>query len=174
MLEHPAPLAWCLPGQAAPVIVSTAALDRLDPEGLRAVLAHERAHQASRHHALLLVAKALRVGCPWLPAARLACQHIARLVELAVDDAAARRCSRAAPAAALAVLGGASAPKAALAVGGAHPSARIARLLSPPEPGGHTALAVAEAVVVLPLLVQVGAVAEPVARVAGAAMCPLP
>jgi Zn-dependent protease with chaperone function len=71
VLEHPAPLAWCLPGQAAPVIVSTAALDRLDPEGLRAVLAHERAHQASRHHALLLVAKALRVGCPWLPAARV-------------------------------------------------------------------------------------------------------
>jgi hypothetical protein len=137
------------------------------------VLAHERAHQASRHHALLLVAEALRVGCPWLPAARLACQHIARLVELATDDDAARRCSRG-TAAALAVLGGASAPKAALGAGGAHPSARIARLLSPPEPGGHTALAVAEAVVVLPLLVQVGAVAEPVARVAGAALCPLP
>lgn len=174
VLEHPAPLAWCLPGQAGPVVISTAALDRLDPEGLTAVLAHERAHQTSRHHALLLVAESLRVGCPWLPAARLACQHVARLVELAADDAAARRCGRAALAAALAVVGAASAPEAALAAGGANASARIARLTSPPQPGGHTALAVAVAIVVLPLLVQLGAVAEPVARVAGTAMCPLP
>jgi Zn-dependent protease with chaperone function len=36
LLEHPVPLAWCLPGQAGPVVVSTAALDRLDREGLRA------------------------------------------------------------------------------------------------------------------------------------------
>ncbi|HJU00456.1 MAG TPA: hypothetical protein VJ966_04525, partial [Actinomycetes bacterium] len=36
VLEHPAPLAWCLPGQAGPVVISTAALDRLDPGGLAA------------------------------------------------------------------------------------------------------------------------------------------
>jgi len=174
VLEHPAPLAWCLPGHPGPVVVSTAALDRLDPEGLTAVLAHEHAHQASRHHALLLVAEALRVGCPWLPAARLARQHVAGLVELAADDAAARRCGRAALAAALAVLGAASAPESALAAGGATATARIARLTSPPRPGGRAALALAVAVVVLPMLVQLGAVVEPVARVAGVAMCPLP
>jgi Zn-dependent protease with chaperone function len=174
VLEHPLPLAWCLPGQAAPVVVSTAALDRLDPEGLAAVLAHERAHQASRHHALVLVAEALRVGCPWLPAARLARQHVAGLVELAADDTAARRCGRAALAAALAVLGGAPVPEPALAAGGVSAAARITRLASPPGPGGHAALAVALAVVILPLLAQLGAVVEPVARIAGAAMCPLP
>jgi Zn-dependent protease with chaperone function len=175
VLEHPAPLAWCLPGPTGPVVFSTAALDRLEPEGLAAVLAHERAHQASRHHALVLVAEALRVGCPWLPAARVARQHVAGLVELAADDTAARRCGRAALASALAVLGGgAPAPEPALPAGGVSAAARITRLASPPSPGGQAALAVALAVVVLPLLAQLGAVAEPVARIAGAAMCPLP
>jgi Zn-dependent protease with chaperone function len=174
VLEHPVPLAWCLPGQAGAVVLSTAALDRLEPEGLAAVLAHERAHQASRHHALVLLAEALRVGCPWLPAARLARQHVAGLVELAADDTAARRCGRAALAAALAVLGGAPAPEPALAAGGVSAVTRITRLASPPSPGGQAALALALAVVILPLLAQLTAVAEPVARIAGTAMCPLP
>jgi Zn-dependent protease with chaperone function len=174
VLEHPAPLAWCLPGQAGPVVISTAALDRLDPEGLAAVLAHEHAHQASRHHLLLLVAEALRVGCPWLPAARLARRHVADLVELAADDAAAHRCGRAALATALALLGGTRAPQPALAAGGVSASARIARLASPPRPGGHAALAVALVAVVLPLLAQLVAVATPAARIAGTIMCPLP
>jgi Zn-dependent protease with chaperone function len=174
VLKHPTPLAWCLPGHAGPVVVSTAALDRLDPVALAAVLAHERAHQASRHHALVLLAEALRVGCPWLPAAWLARQQVAGLVELAADDTAARRCGRAALAAALAVLGGAPAPGPALAAGGTSAAARITRLASPPRGGGHAALAAAVAAVILPLLAQLGAVAEPVARIAGAAMCPLP
>jgi hypothetical protein len=120
------------------------------------------------------VADVLRVGYPWLPAARLARQHVAGLIELAADDAAARRCGRASLAAALAVLGSAPAPEPALAAGGASTAARITRLASPPSPGGHVALAVALVIVVLPLLAQLGAVAEPVARIAGAAMCPLP
>jgi Zn-dependent protease with chaperone function len=173
VLENPTPLAWCLPGRAGPVVISTAALDRLNPVGLAAVLAHERAHQASRHHALVLIAEALRVGCPWLPAARLARQHVAGLVELAADDTAARRCGRAALAAALAMLGGAPAPQPALSAGGASAAARITRLVSPPRPGGHAALSVAVAVVILPLLAQLSAVAEPAARIAGTAICPL-
>jgi len=68
-LEHGRPFAYCLPGRPGPVVVSSAALRRLDAGQLAAVLAHERAHQASRHHRLVLLAQVLRVGFPWLPAA---------------------------------------------------------------------------------------------------------
>ncbi|HJU02378.1 MAG TPA: hypothetical protein VJ966_14380, partial [Actinomycetes bacterium] len=104
----------------------------------------------------------------------LARRRVAELVELAADDAAVRRCGRTALAAALVLLGGVSAPEPALAAGGVSASARIARLGSPPRPGGQAALTVALAVVVLPLLAELVAVAAPVAWVAGAVMCPLP
>ena len=76
VLDHPVPLAYCLPGRVGrrrgPVVITTATLEQLEPAQLQAVLAHERAHQARRHHALLLVAQALGIGFPWLPAARAA------------------------------------------------------------------------------------------------------
>lgn len=71
VLDHPVPLAYCLPrrlrGRPGPVVVTTATLELLDPAQLAAVLAHEHAHQARRHHALLPAAQALRIGFPWLP-----------------------------------------------------------------------------------------------------------
>jgi hypothetical protein len=71
---------------------------------LAAVIAHEHAHQSRRHHALLLAAQILRIGFPWLPAARAANSAIAHLVELAADDAAIHRHRPADVAAALAKL----------------------------------------------------------------------
>jgi Zn-dependent protease with chaperone function len=54
VLEHRRPFAYCLPGRQGPVVVSSAALGRLQAEQLAAVLAHERAHQAGHHHRLML------------------------------------------------------------------------------------------------------------------------
>ncbi len=92
VLDHPVPLAYCLPrrvgGRSGPVVVTTATLQQLDAAQLGAVLAHEHAHQTRRHHALLLVAQALRIGFPWLPAARAAHSAVASLVELDADDVA--------------------------------------------------------------------------------------
>ena len=52
VVEHPQPAAYCVAGRCPTVIVTTAAMAALDSGQLDAVLAHERAHLAGRHHAL--------------------------------------------------------------------------------------------------------------------------
>ncbi len=61
---------------------------------LAAVLAHERAHQAGRHHLLLSLAAVPAAAFPRVPAFRMARDEVARLSELAADDAAAARSPR--------------------------------------------------------------------------------
>jgi Zn-dependent protease with chaperone function len=177
VLDHPLPLAYCLPGRVrgrpGPVVVTTATLRQLDPAQLQAVLAHEHAHQARRHHALLLVAGALRIGFPWLPAARAAHGAIARLIELAADDDAVHHHDRADIATALATLATAPAPTLGLGAAGPTTLERIRRLTAPPttHPGG--ALLLAGLIVVAPLLGQLLALTAPLLRVAGMPVCPL-
>jgi Zn-dependent protease with chaperone function len=60
LVDHAQPAAYCVAGPHPTVILTTATLQALDPEQLGAVLAHERAHQASHHHHLLLAAA--RIG----------------------------------------------------------------------------------------------------------------
>ena len=173
VLEHQRPFAYCLPGQPGPVVLSSAALCRLDAGQLAAVLAHERAHQAGHHHRLVLFAQLLRVGFPWLPAAHLAHQAVARLVELAADDTAARAQGHRQVAAALAALGDAPIPEAALGAAVVSATERVRRLLTPPQHGDPLAPLVGLLGLGLPLAAQVLAVALPLARVAGVPICPL-
>jgi Zn-dependent protease with chaperone function len=179
VLDHPAPLAYCLPGRvgrrSGPIVLTTATLERLDPGQLQAVLTHEHAHQARRHHVLLLVAEALRVGLPWLPAARAAHGAVARLVELAADDVAVHHHDRIDIAAALATLATAPAPAPALGLGAAGSGTleRIRRLTGPPATRPLGALLLASLVVVAPLLGQLLALTAPLLRVAGTPTCPL-
>jgi Zn-dependent protease with chaperone function len=173
VLEHGRPLAYCLPGRLGPVVLSSATLHRLEPGQLAAVLAHERAHQAGRHHWLVLLAQALRVGFPWLPAARLAGKAVARLVELAADDAAARTHGHRQVAAALAALGDAPVPTVALGAAVISATERVSRLLTPRQHGAGLALLAGLLVLGLPLIAVVVAVALPLARVAGVPVCPL-
>jgi hypothetical protein len=173
VLEHERPFVYCLPGRRGPVVVSIAALRRLDAEHLAAVLAHEHAHQAGRHHRLVLLAQILRVGFPWLPAARLGHRAVARLVELAADDAAARAQGRRQVAAALATLGQGPVPQAALGAAVVSATDRVNRLLKPQQHGGALALLTGVLLLTLPLAAQVAAVALPLARVAGVPICPL-
>jgi Zn-dependent protease with chaperone function len=174
VLEHGRPFAYCLPGRPGPVVLSSATLHRLEPGQLAAVLAHERAHQAGRHHWLVLLAQALRVGFPWLPAARLAGKAVARLVELVADDAAARAHGRRQVAAALAALGDAPVvPTVALGAAVISATERVSRLLTPRQHGGGLALLAGLLVLGLPLIAVVVAVALPLARVAGVPVCPL-
>ena len=173
MLEHGRPFAYCLAGRPGPVVVTSAALGRLQAGQLAAVLAHERAHQAGRHHRLVLLAQVLRVGFPWLPAARLAHQAVARLVELAADDVAARAQGRRQVAAALAALGDTQVPTSALGATGISAGERIRRLVAPRQHGGALTLLAGLLVLGLPIAAVVVAVVLPVARVAGVLVCPL-
>lgn len=173
MLQHERPFAYCLPGRPGPVVLSSAALGHLQAGQLAAVLAHERAHQTGRHHRLVLVAQVLRVGFPWLPAARLGYQAVARLVELAADDTAARTQGRRQVAAALLALGDTQVPTSALGATGVSAGERIRRLVAPRQHGGALTLLAGLLMLGLPIAAIVVAVVLPLAKVAGVLVCPL-
>ena len=90
LVEHAQPHAYCVAGRHPTVILTTGAVQALDPGQLDAVLAHERAHLAGHHHRLLALARIGRLVLPFLPLMRDADEQVARLVEMHADDAAAR------------------------------------------------------------------------------------
>src|SRR5690242_21048020 len=57
LVEHSQPAAYCVAGRQPTVILTTGAVQALDPGQLDAVLAHERAHLAGRHHWLVAMAR---------------------------------------------------------------------------------------------------------------------
>jgi beta-lactamase regulating signal transducer with metallopeptidase domain len=137
LVEHSQPAAYCVAGRQPTVILTTAAVQALDPSQLDAVLAHERAHLAGRHHRLLALARIGREVLPFLPLMRDAEQQVARLVELHADDAATRARDPRLLATALVVLATAAGPAPALAAGATDSVQRIHRLLGPSEPLGR-------------------------------------
>jgi Zn-dependent protease with chaperone function len=158
VVEHPQPTAYCVAGRCPTVIVTSGAMAALDSGQLDAVLAHERAHLAGRHHALKAAA---RIGCqvlPFLPLLREAEAQVARLAELHADDAAIRAADPRALATALVVLAtpAHAAPTPALAAAATDAVQRIHRLLRPAEPvrglRRHMLRATAATLVLAPVL----------------------
>jgi hypothetical protein len=137
LVEHSQPAAYCVAGREPTVILTTAAVQALDPGQLDAVLAHERAHLVGRHHRLLALARIGREVLPFLPVMRDAEQQVARLVELHADDAATRARDPRLLATALVVLATTAGPAPALAAGATDSVQRIRRLLGPSEPLGR-------------------------------------
>jgi Zn-dependent protease with chaperone function len=138
VVEHPQPAAYCVAGRCPTVIVTTGAVAALDSGQLDAVLAHERAHLAGRHHTLKALA---RIGCqvlPFVPLLRDAEAQVARLAELHADDSALHVATPRALATALIVLAtpAQAAPAPALAAAATDAVQRIHRLLGPTEPLG--------------------------------------
>jgi Zn-dependent protease with chaperone function len=89
MIDHAAPVAYCLPGSARSVTVLSAGLvSLLDDEQLRAVIAHERAHVSQRHHLVLIAFRAWRSALPWFPITTRAQDAVGVLVEMLADDRA--------------------------------------------------------------------------------------
>ncbi|MFE7134867.1 M56 family metallopeptidase [Streptomyces sp. NPDC057638] len=86
--------AWWLPGPAARLVITTAALRRLKGRQLDAVLAHEQGHARARHDWLLHCSSALANGFPQLPVFAAFRDEMHRLVELAADDVASKRFGR--------------------------------------------------------------------------------
>jgi Zn-dependent protease with chaperone function len=67
VIDHAQPAAYCLSGPRQPVVLTSAALSALDDAQVAAVLAHERAHQAGRHHLLVAAAASLAAAFPRIP-----------------------------------------------------------------------------------------------------------
>ncbi len=156
LLEHPEPAAYCVAGRHPTVILTTGAVAALNPAQLGAVLAHERAHLARRHHRLLAMARIGRQVLPFVPLMRDADLQVARLVELHADDAATRASDPRSLATALVVLATAASPAPALAAAATDAVQRIQRLLGPAEPLGpvrrHLLRATAAGLAVTPVL----------------------
>lgn len=144
LLEDDRPAVYCVPGRRR-IVFTTGALQRLDNGQLDAVLAHERAHLAGRHHLVLILSGALRAAFRHVPFFTTAASEISCLVEMAADDAAARRAHRLTLAGALLTLAEARVPAGALGAGGTAGAQRIQRLIDsplPPSRGRRAAISV--------------------------------
>lgn len=120
VLEHPTPMAYCLPGAyRSRVVLSSGARSALAPAELAAVLAHERAHLRARHDLVLEAFTVLHEAFPRVVTGEPALVEVGLLVELLADRAARRRAGPAALVRALVALGESGAPDAGLAAGGA-------------------------------------------------------
>lgn len=155
VLDAPRPAAYCVPGRPATIVLTSGALGVLDRAQLTAVLAHERAHLAGRHHLLIALTRALAACLPMVPLFTEGPAEVARLAEMCADDAAARRSGRRTLIAALLAMGtGTAVPAAALAATGGATMARVRRLMEPPRRARHAryGLALAAAIVLLALV----------------------
>jgi Zn-dependent protease with chaperone function len=138
VLEATRPAAFCVPRRPPAIVLTTGALAVLDPEQLTAVLAHERAHLAGRHHLLLAVTRSLAAVAPAVPLFARGSGEVTRLAEMRADDVAARHGARRTLLAALLSMGAdagvVQASAAWLAATGGVVAARVRRLADPPAP----------------------------------------
>lgn len=145
------PAAYCVPGIGR-IVLTEAAIALLSEPELRAVLAHERAHLAGRHHLLVTWASALTRAFPGVPVFRALHGATRDIVELIADDNAVRRESGDSLAEAIGMLGVGPDLTLGLAAVGGSVLVRVHRLLDPPRP--------------LPALSRVGGVGAAVSLVA--------
>ncbi|ARP70707.1 hypothetical protein LK07_13980 [Streptomyces pluripotens] len=156
VLEEEYPDAWWMPGHPPQLVVTTGALQRLTDRQLDAVLTHERGHARAHHDWLLHLSTALAAGFPRVPLFTHFCEQTHRLVELAADDAASRRCGHLTTALALIEL---NQHRGVLSCASSHRllGERVDRLLEPPPRllRSHRALTttVAALAPLLPLLI---------------------
>ncbi len=127
------PTAYCVGGPSSTIVITSAALERLDEAHLAAVLAHERAHLRGGHHRVLMALNALSVALPRLPLFARAPGAVATLLEMSADDAAARGHGRDALLAGMVTLSEPPPAQAgSLAAAGTAVLARASRLAVPP------------------------------------------
>ena len=137
VLDAPHRGVYCLAGQARTIVITRPALAALSAAQLAAVLAHEHAHLAGRHHLLLSLSRALAKVLARVRLFPQANTEIARLAEMCADDVAARHHSSSTVADALLALvlpaPAPGSPAPALGAAGISVADRVQRLLEPPN-----------------------------------------
>ncbi|KUL46999.1 M56 family metallopeptidase [Streptomyces regalis] len=153
IVDYDVPAVYCLSGRRSRVVVTRAALEALTEEQLRAVLEHERAHIAGRHHMLKVLVDAFSHAFRGLPLARYAKEQTDLLLEMIADDRALRFHSPEALATAMYEVAAGRAPQAALGAGGSGVLIRLRRVLTPqPRPHRAAWLGIVAATVTAPML----------------------
>jgi hypothetical protein len=137
VLDHPLPVAYCLPGLRSRLVVSAGVLDNLHPHEVRAVLAHEQAHLRERHDLVVLPFVAWGATAPFVRGMVCAQLAVAALIEMRADDVATARTCVAELTGALKTMGG-TAPAAALSSFTAALDHRLDRITAPPAPLSRT------------------------------------
>jgi hypothetical protein len=161
-LDHPAPVAYCLPGAFRSVtVLSDGLLELLDANELRAVIEHERAHLQQQHALVLLSFRSWGNALPWFPIAHLAEIAVEALVEFIADDKARDVVDGRQLASAIAIIGSsgssagtpdADSPAGDLRVDTRVATTRIKRLVDGPPPlssSARVAIRTAAAVLLL-------------------------
>jgi Zn-dependent protease with chaperone function len=149
VLDDPRPAAYCVAGRPAAIVLTSGALQVLDPPQLGAVLAHECAHLAHGDHLLQTLTQGLAAAFPGVPLFTRGAAEVARLTEMGADDSAARVSSRPALVAALLAIAtgtavaSAGVPGGALAAAAHSVPARVERLLRPSSPARSAVFAAA-------------------------------
>ncbi|MFJ9030613.1 M56 family metallopeptidase [Streptomyces sp. NPDC102274] len=132
VIEHGVPAAYCLPGRRPRIVLSTRAVELLSSAELGAVVEHERAHIACRHHLVLVAAQSFATVFRGLPLARHLREQIPLLLEMAADDRALRSYPHGVLAAAMfEMASGSAAPRGTLSAGGPTAVVRLRRILAP-------------------------------------------
>lgn len=131
VLDIEAPLAYCLPGVRARVVLSRGTLSALSEPELAAILRHERAHLRARHDLVLEAFVAVHTAFPRFVRSGSALNAVALLVELLADDAAVRHTGPRPLARALVACACTPTPAGALAAGGPSTVIRVRRLSGP-------------------------------------------
>ena len=91
VVDHAVPVAYCLPGMTGSrIVLSSGALDRLQPAQLEAVLLHEQAHLRARHDLVLEAFTVLHRAFPRAVSSRSALAEVGLLVEVLADRVAVR------------------------------------------------------------------------------------
>ena len=94
VLEHPTPTAYCLPGVRRRVVLTQGTIDRLSPDELEAVMAHERAHLVARHDLVMEFFTVVHEAVPRFVRSSTALHEVHLLIEVLADRAAVRRAGR--------------------------------------------------------------------------------
>ncbi len=133
-LHTDSPLAFSIAGRPGLVVLTEGLRRQLRPDGVEAVLAHERAHLRGRHHLLIATVETLRKALGFLPLFRLAPAALREQVELAADLSALASCGAAAVRSALMTVTGAGTPELALAMARDAVDVRLRHLANAAEP----------------------------------------
>ena len=120
VLDHPVPVAYCLPAmRRSKVVLSAGAIAGLTPGQLDAVVAHERAHVRARHDLVLEAFTVLHEAFPSWVASGTARREVTLLVEVLADRSAIRVAGPRALGEALLAVAGGRAPAGSVGLGGA-------------------------------------------------------